>query len=57
MYRKHFGLTRHPFSKEIEPDEFFASAAGKELEARLGHLIEMRGIGLCLLYTSPSPRD
>lgn len=46
MYRKHFGLTRHPFGKEIEPDDLFASAAGKELEARLGHLIEMRGIGL-----------
>ncbi len=46
MYRKHFGLTRHPFGKEIEPDDLFASAAGKELEACLGHLIEMRGIGL-----------
>ena len=46
MYRKHFGLTRHPFGKEIEPDDLFASAAGKELEARLAHLIEMRGIGL-----------
>jgi type II secretory pathway predicted ATPase ExeA len=46
MYRKHFGLTRHPFGKEIEPDDLFASASGKELEARLGHLIEMRGIGL-----------
>ena len=46
MYRKHFGLSRHPFSKEIEPEDLFPTAAGKELEARLGHLIEMRGIGL-----------
>lgn len=46
MYRKHFGFTRHPFGKEIAPDDFFASGAGKEMEARLTHLIEMRGIGL-----------
>jgi type II secretory pathway predicted ATPase ExeA len=46
MYRKHFGLSRHPFTKEIEPDELFPAAALKELEARLAHLIEMRGIGL-----------
>lgn len=46
MYRKHFGLNRHPFGKEIEPEELFASAGGRELEARLGHLVEMRGIGL-----------
>lgn len=46
MYRKHFGLTRHPFSKGIEPDELFASAALRELEARLGHLLDLRGIGV-----------
>jgi general secretion pathway protein A len=46
MYRKHFGLNRHPFSKEIEPDDFFPSSAGQELSVRLSHLIEMRGIGL-----------
>ncbi len=46
MYRKHFGLSRHPFTKEVEPDELFPSAALKELEVRLGHLIDMRGIGL-----------
>lgn len=46
MYRKHFGLTRHPFAKEIEPDELFPSSSSKELEARLGHLVELRGIGL-----------
>jgi type II secretory pathway predicted ATPase ExeA len=46
MYRKHFGLSRHAFSKEIEADELFSSTAMKELETRLNHLIELRGIGL-----------
>jgi type II secretory pathway predicted ATPase ExeA len=46
MYRKHFGLTRHPFSKELVPEELFVSQAGRELEVRLGHLLELRGIGL-----------
>jgi type II secretory pathway predicted ATPase ExeA len=46
MYCKHFGLNRHPFAKEIEPDDFFAAAGGQELAVRLDHLIEMRGIGL-----------
>lgn len=46
MYRKHFGLTRHPFTKNLEPDDLFVSAASKELEARLRHLLDMRGIGL-----------
>jgi type II secretory pathway predicted ATPase ExeA len=46
MYRKHFGLTKHPFSKEIEHEDLFASTGLLELEARLSHLIELRGIGL-----------
>jgi type II secretory pathway predicted ATPase ExeA len=46
MYRKHFGLNRHPFAKEIDPEDLFCSAASRELETRLGHLVEMRGIGL-----------
>jgi len=46
MYRKHFGLNRHPFAKEIEPDDLFPSAGLRELEARLGHLVDLRGIGL-----------
>lgn len=46
MYRKHFALTRHPFGNEIEPDALFPSAASKELQVRLAHLIELRGIGL-----------
>lgn len=46
MYRKHFGLTRHPFSNEIEPEDLFPTASAAELEIRLAHLIELRGIGL-----------
>jgi len=46
MYRKHFGLTRHPFAKELAPEELFVAATGHELEVRLGHLFELRGIGL-----------
>lgn len=46
MYRKHFGLSRHPFGKEIEADDLFMSGPLEELEVRLGHLVELRGIGL-----------
>ncbi len=46
MYRKAFGLTRHPFEKDIEPAKLFASHAAAELEARLNYLLQLRGIGL-----------
>lgn len=46
MYRKHFALTRHPFGNEIEPDALFASTSTRELDIRLQHLIDLRGIGL-----------
>lgn len=46
MYRKHFGLTRHPFVKDLLPEELFVASGGRELEVRLGHLLELRGIGL-----------
>ncbi len=46
MYRKHFGLTRNPFVKDLSPEELFVASAGRELEVRLGHLLELRGIGL-----------
>ena len=46
MFRKHFGLSRYPFSNELEPDELYPSVALRELEVRLGHLVEMRGIGV-----------
>lgn len=46
MYRPHFGLTHHPFTNEVEPEDLFPATATKELEVRLTHLLEMRGIGL-----------
>lgn len=46
MYRQHFGLACHPFSNEVEPDDLFPTAAAIELQVRLTHLLEMRGIGL-----------
>src|SRR3982751_2793885 len=46
MYLKHFALTQHPFAKDTPPDSLYASTAARELEVRLGHLIELRGIGL-----------
>jgi len=46
MYRKHFALTQHPFSPEIAPEDLFPSASSRELETRLAHLLDLRGIGL-----------
>ncbi len=46
MYRKHFGLTRIPLPRTSHPRDLFVTAAGSELEVRLGHLLELRGIGL-----------
>ena len=46
MYRKHFGLTRHPYDKDLAADDLFPSASLLELNARLKHLVDMRGIGL-----------
>jgi len=46
MYRQHFGLTHHPFSNEVEPADLFPATAAREIEVRLAHLLEMRGIGL-----------
>jgi type II secretory pathway predicted ATPase ExeA len=46
MYRKHFGLSRYPFAKELDPEDFFDFDAASELKARLEHLSDLRGIGL-----------
>lgn len=46
MYLKHFGLTGFPFDKDIPADELYVSTAMHELTVRLGHLVEMSGIGL-----------
>jgi type II secretory pathway predicted ATPase ExeA len=46
MYRPHFGFTHYPFERALQPDELFASTAAREAQARLQHLVELRGIGL-----------
>ena len=46
MYQRHFALTRLPFETPAQTDELFESASRREAEARLTHLIELRGIGL-----------
>jgi type II secretory pathway predicted ATPase ExeA len=46
MYLKHFGFCFYPFGNDIPPDEMYASTGRAELNARLGHLVEMSGIGL-----------
>lgn len=46
MYKEHYGLTRHPFEKDLTPDDLFASQAAAELEARINYLLKLRGIGL-----------
>lgn len=46
MYLRHFAFTRFPFENSLHADELYASGARREAEARLKHLIELRGIGL-----------
>ena len=46
MYLRHFALTRFPFHDNLETDELFDSAAITEAEARVHHLLELKGIGL-----------
>ena len=46
MYLRHFALTRLPFETPAHTDELFRCASHREAEARLNHLIELRGIGL-----------
>ena len=38
-------FTRPPFENDLAADELFESAAHREAEARLKHLVELRGIG------------
>jgi len=46
MYLRHFALTRLPFETPAHTDDLFASNARREAEARLQHLVELKGIGL-----------
>jgi general secretion pathway protein A len=46
MYLKHFALCFYPFGTDIPPDEMYVSTGTAELTVRLGHLLDMSGIGL-----------
>ncbi len=46
MYRTHFALTRYPFEPSIGIDELFPTRGQEEADARIRHLLELRGIGL-----------
>ena len=46
MYLRHFAFTRFPFATNLEADQLFASAARREAETRLKHLLELRATGL-----------
>jgi general secretion pathway protein A len=46
MYLAHFGFTHYPFDHPLQPDELYPSSTAREAQARLKHLIELRGIGL-----------
>lgn len=46
MYIRHFALTGWPFEASLAADTLFDSAAIAEAEARIRHLVELRGIGL-----------
>lgn len=46
MYLTHFGFTHYPFERELQSDELFVSTSLREAQARLLHLIELRGIGV-----------
>ena len=46
MYTRHFAFTRLPFENDLLTDQLFESNAHREAEARLKHLVELRGIGL-----------
>jgi len=44
--RAHFGLTRTPFSRELDPSMLFSSAAHGEAVARISWLVSERALGL-----------
>jgi general secretion pathway protein A len=46
MYLKHFGMLLYPFGPDIPLEEMYTSAGMAELSLRLGHLVEMSGVGV-----------
>jgi type II secretory pathway predicted ATPase ExeA len=48
MYRAFFGLSRHPFLRDLAPGELFRGPELDELHTRLLYLVETRGIAVIL---------
>ncbi len=46
MYKAYYGLTRHPFPKDIEPENMFQHNDFTELDSRLQYMKKQRGIML-----------
>ncbi len=46
MYLKHFALSHFPFDHTLAAEQLFGANAQTEADARLKHLLELRGIGL-----------
>lgn len=46
MFQEYYGFSSLPFSKAIATKDLFATAAQKELAARLSYLVRERGLGL-----------
>ncbi|SEL55219.1 hypothetical protein [Ectothiorhodospira marina] len=46
MYCKHFGLTAYPFEPTVASEDLFESQTLREAQARLRHLLQLRGISL-----------
>ena len=46
MYRKVFGLTRYAFGENLAPGDLYPGSAQREADARVRHVLDLRGIGL-----------
>lgn len=46
MLKGYFGFRREPFSKELDPTEYFPHSGFQELQARLTIMVETRALGL-----------
>jgi len=46
MYQQHFALTQYPFEQTLAHEVLFDAGAHREAQVRLGHLLELRAIGL-----------
>ena len=46
MYLQHFGFTAYPFEADLKAEQLYRSASIEEVDKRLAHLVELRGIAL-----------